>query len=89
MIKFLLNIFKRKKETIELDPDKRDWEYDGDGTKIYKESEGYSHKTPVKSDLKDFNTRIRIDSDKMSDKEKMDRGFNGKTYTINGIEGDF
>jgi hypothetical protein len=42
-----------------------------------------------KSDLKDFNTRIRIDSEKMSDIEKMDKGFNGKTYTINGIEGDF
>jgi hypothetical protein len=25
----------------------------------------------------------------MSDIEKMDRGFNGKTFTINGIEIDF
>lgn len=77
MIKFLLNIFK-KNQKIELDPDKRDWEYDGDGTKIYKETKGYGHKTP-----------IRKDSEKMSDVEKMDRGFNGKTYTINGIESDF
>lgn len=78
MIKFLLNIFKRKKETIQLDPDKRDWEYDGDGTKIYKVEKGYNHKTPV-----------RKDSENMSDVEKMDKGFNGKTYIINGIEGDF
>ena len=31
----------------------------------------------------------RINSDKMTDIEKMDKGFNGKTYTINGIEYDF
>lgn len=42
-----------------------------------------------KNDLEDFDTRIRIDSEKMSDVEKMDKGFNGKTYTINGIESDF
>ena len=31
----------------------------------------------------------RVDSEKMSDIEKMDQGFNGKTFTINGIEIDF
>lgn len=31
----------------------------------------------------------RVDSENMSDIEKMDRGFNGKTFTINGIEIDF
>lgn len=31
----------------------------------------------------------RVDSDKMTDIEKMDQGFNGKTFTINGIEVDF
>ena len=36
-----------------------------------------------------FNHKVRKDSEKMSDKEKMDKGFNGKTYTINGIEYDF
>ena len=36
-----------------------------------------------------FNHRVRKDSDKMTDKEKMDKGFNGKTYSINGIEYDF
>ena len=36
-----------------------------------------------------FNHRVRKDSDKMTDKEKMDKGFNGKTYSITGIEYDF
>ena len=38
---------------------------------------------------KKFNPWVRINSEKMSDKEKMDKGFNGKTYSINGIEVDF
>ena len=38
---------------------------------------------------KKFNHKERIDGEGMSDVEKMDAGFNGKTYTINGIEGDF
>ena len=37
----------------------------------------------------EFNPRIRKDSENMTDVEKMDKGFNGKTYTINGIESDF
>ena len=36
-----------------------------------------------------FNHRVRKNSNEMSDKEKMDKGFNGKTYTKNGIEYDF
>ena len=31
----------------------------------------------------------RVDSENMTDVEKMDKGFNGKTFTINGIEIDF
>ena len=31
----------------------------------------------------------RVDSENMSDIEKMDKGFNGQTFTINGIEVDF
>ena len=31
----------------------------------------------------------RVDSVNMTDIEKMDQGFNGKTFTINGIEIDF
>ena len=35
------------------------------------------------------NPYIRVDSKKMSDIEKMDKGFKGKTFVINGIEIDF
>ena len=31
----------------------------------------------------------RVNSDNMTEIEKMDQGFNGKTFTINGIEVDF
>jgi hypothetical protein len=31
----------------------------------------------------------RVDSENMTDIEKMDRGFNGKTFSINGIDIDF
>ena len=31
----------------------------------------------------------RVDSENMTDIEKMNQGFNGKTFTINGIEMDF
>lgn len=31
---------------VELDPDKREWEYDGDGNKIYKLKAGKPNKTP-------------------------------------------
>ena len=42
-----------------------------------------------KKNLDAFDPKIRIDAEKLSEKEKMDKGFNGKTYTINGIEYDF
>ena len=38
---------------------------------------------------KKFNPWVRINSENMTDKEKMDKGFNGKSYVINGIEYDF
>ena len=57
--------------------------------RLFKKIDEEQKKSPEKSNLKQFNHRIRIDSEKMSDKEKMDKGFNGKTFTINGIEGDF
>lgn len=31
----------------------------------------------------------RVDSNETTGVQKMDQGFNGSTYTINGIEGDF
>tara|TARA_X000000950_G_C13597991_1_gene530143 strand:- start:175 stop:345 length:171 start_codon:yes stop_codon:yes gene_type:complete len=46
-------------------------------------------KKEEKKEKKKFNPKKRVDSESMSDKEKMDKGFNGKTYTINGIEYDF
>jgi hypothetical protein len=50
------------------------------------------------SEVKKVETRLeqmkknpykRVDSENMTEIEKMDRGFNGKTFTINGIEIDF
>lgn len=35
------------------------------------------------------NPHKRIDSDKMTDKEKMDKGFSNGTYNINGRDVDF
>jgi len=46
-------------------------------------------KKPAEEPKKKFNHRVRKDSENMSDKEKMDAGFNGKTYSVNGIEYDF
>ena len=43
----------------------------------------------VSKQEKKFNPRTRKDADEMSDKEKMDAGYKGKTYTINGMDGDF
>lgn len=31
----------------------------------------------------------RVDSENMTEVEKMDQGFKGNTYTVNGIEVDF
>tara|TARA_A100001015_G_scaffold254471_1_gene295265 strand:+ start:2068 stop:2241 length:174 start_codon:yes stop_codon:yes gene_type:complete len=31
----------------------------------------------------------RVDSECMTERQKMDEGFNGRTFTINGIEVDF
>lgn len=39
--------------------------------------------------IKKFNHQVRKDSENMSDKEKMDKGFNGSTYSINGRDVDF
>ena len=47
------------------------------------------HKTETRLEQMKKNPYKRVDSENMSDIEKMDRGFNGKTFTINGIEIDF
>ncbi len=36
-----------------------------------------------------FNPRTRINSENMSDEEKLKQGFNGSTYSINGRDVDF
>lgn len=38
---------------------------------------------------KDFNPYERKHGDKMTEVEKMDKGFNGSTYSINGLDIDF
>jgi len=38
-------VHQMTKKSIELDPKNREWEYDGDGNKIYKLSAGYDVKT--------------------------------------------
>jgi len=54
-------------------------------SKLFGESQNFKEEpTPKK-----FNPKERIDAEKDSEKDKMDKGFNGKTYTINGIEYDF
>ena len=48
-----------------------------------------SNASEASKQAKKFNPRERKDGDKMTDKEKMDAGYKGKTFTINGIDGDF
>jgi len=38
---------------------------------------------------KDFDPYERKNGDKMTEVEKMDKGFNGSTYSINGLDIDF
>ena len=35
------------------------------------------------------NPHVRVDSKHMTEQEKMDQGFNGNTYSINGKDVDF
>ena len=41
--------------TIELDPAKREWEYDDTGQKIYKLEAGYGTKTPYPKEKEKWN----------------------------------
>ena len=49
----------------------------------------FSEKTETRLEQMKKNPYKRVDSENMTDIEKMDQGFNGKTFTINGIEIDF
>ncbi len=56
--------------------------------KLFRESQNFEDEASA-TPKKKFNPKQRIDAEKDSEKDKMDKGFNGKTYTINGIEYDF
>ena len=55
---------------------------------IYKQN-NVSEKKETRLEQMKKNPYKRVDSENMTDIEKMDQGFNGKTFTINGIEVDF
>lgn len=49
----------------------------------------HTSKRKTKKQEKKFDSKTRVKGEQLSEKEKMDKGFNGKTYTINGIDNDF
>ena len=49
----------------------------------------FSKKKETRLEQMKKNPYKRVDSENMTDIEKMDQGFNGKTFTINSIEIDF
>ena len=49
----------------------------------------FSEKTETRLEQMKKNPYKRVDSENMTDIEKMDQGFNGKTFTVNSIEIDF
>ena len=54
---------------------------------IFKKKQQPKKPTRLEQLKKDKNKRV--DSEKMTDIEKMDQGFNGKTFTLNGKDVDF
>ena len=50
-----------------LDPAKRDWEYDDDGTRIYKVTAGKPVKTPYKDDYEKWKERFGHDWEPIDD----------------------
>ena len=53
----------------------------------YKQNSFSEKRNSVRTDEK--NPYKRVDSENMTDIEKMDKGFNLKNFNINGIEVDF
>ena len=49
----------------------------------------FKKKEKPKQEGKKFSSKVRVNGDKMTDKEKMDKGFDGKTYSLNGIDLSF
>lgn len=50
---------------------------------------GKKVKTEKVVEEKPFVPNKRLNDEKMTDQEKMDQGFNGSTYSINGRDVDF
>ena len=57
--------------------------------KLKSKQNSFSVKKETRLEQMKKNPYKRVDSENMTDIEKMDQGFNGKTFTINGIEVDF
>ena len=49
----------------------------------------FSKKKETRLEQMKKNPYKRVESENMTDIEKMDQGFNGKTFTVNSIEIDF
>ena len=61
------------------------WNYKREYMKLIKRWKIFQKKKVSKK----FDPNVRVNSEKDTDKEKMDKGFNGKTYSINGRDVDF
>tara|TARA_B100000902_G_C27216801_1_gene867440 strand:+ start:1034 stop:1213 length:180 start_codon:yes stop_codon:yes gene_type:complete len=56
---------------------------------LFKKKEQPKQEEPNRLEQVKKNRNKRVDSEKMTDIEKMDQGFNGKTFTLNGKDVDF
>ena len=71
-------IYRKKKDGI--DPDIKN---------LKSKQKSFSEKKETRLEQMKKDKIKRVDSDKMTDIEKMDKGFNGNTYSINGKDVDF
>lgn len=53
-----------------LDPAERDWEYDDDGTRIYKVEAGFGTKTPYKDEYEIWKARYGHEWEPIPEKDK-------------------
>ena len=57
--------------------------------KKFKKSDINISKNETRLEQMKKNPYKRVDSENMTEIEKMDKGFNGKTFSINGMDIDF
>tara|TARA_B100000941_G_scaffold277768_1_gene241550 strand:+ start:1481 stop:1660 length:180 start_codon:yes stop_codon:yes gene_type:complete len=57
--------------------------------KVFRSLIGNKVKTEKVVEEKPFDPRTRINSEDMTEEEKLKQGFNGSTYSINGRDVDF